>query len=95
METRTFPCPTCGSNVVAEVPSYDIVNREKVSMFLMVHQDTLTCPNCNQAFQFSITGVKGLQYGWRPITPPDEDEHGVIVPPKNLTVKSEKTTFNG
>lgn len=84
MDTRKFKCTNCDAFIVAEVPQHDVVNHEQISMFMMIHPDNLVCKNCGQKFQFYITGIGDLKFGWKAIESKVADlEKGVITPPKN------------
>lgn len=68
--------------MVAEVPPYEIINKQTISMFVMIHPEQLVCKKCGQEFQFLMTGVKDLQYGWRAVAPKVEENPEAITPPK-------------
>lgn len=78
-ETRAFKCTKCQHDVVVDVPEQTIVNLDRVSMLMMVHELVPTCNNCGQAFLFAIAGAN-LRFGWKPVEF-EKQESGIIIPP--------------
>lgn len=81
-QTKEITCTVCKLDFVVDVPEHEIVNADKTSMVIMIHDRECTCQHCGTKYQFHITGLKQIQYGWRAVQ--DEtisSEHAVILPP--------------
>jgi len=82
---RTFKCTVCQREVLAELPRGEIVNRATFSILVMSHQECAVCPNCGQAFGFVLRGIKGMEFGWMPVTI-QKEESNIIIPPSGLNI---------
>lgn len=88
-QERRFPCTVCKTEVLADMPAGEIVNKPTFSQLVLVHQACSVCPNCGQAFSFVLRGVKGMEFGWMAVTVQKEDEN-LIVPPSLVDMEALK-----
>jgi ribosomal protein S27AE len=62
---RRFPCTKCGTEVVTMLPMGEIANKDTCSVLILSHENNPVCPSCGQAFLFVLSGVTGMQFGWK------------------------------
>lgn len=91
-ETRQVVCTSCGETMNLEMPPFQVINEEIVSMVVMVHPEAAKCQNCGQEFLFVISKLKNIEYGWKPVErakPKNEDQDAasIIMPPKRVTLQ--------
>jgi hypothetical protein len=83
VETRMINCVRCKQDFVVDVPAYEIVNAQKVSVVALIHPEIPCCPHCSQPYMFFITALRQIEYGWRAIELKKE-ESGIILPPSGF-----------
>lgn len=84
---RTFPCTVCQTEVRADLPPGEIINKPTFSMLVMPHQSVALCPNCGQAFTFILRGIKGMEFGWMAVSI-QKEESNIIETPSLLDISS-------
>lgn len=82
---RKFPCPTCKTEIVTEIPEGIFINKPTVSMLVMVHQEAAVCSGCGQPFCFVLRAIKGWEIGWLPVTIQQEEPGIITVPSLSLS----------
>src|SRR5271154_2236339 len=93
MDTRAFPCKSCGDNIIAEIPKFDVINRPTVSILVAAHGEALRCKKCGQTYQFMITGIPDVKFGFKIIDAESQNE--AITPPKRGPVNERRVARPG
>jgi transcription elongation factor Elf1 len=64
---HTIDCTACQQRFSAKMPKIEILNGGHSSVITGVHEQTVKCPKCGQAFLWCITSASRISWGVTPI----------------------------